>query len=295
MPWLWYVGPLALLVVWYLTGLRGRHESRRDAELVRWRALMTPQPAARRPAAKGGGRKTTAEVAGPRPVRSMPSSLERTLQETGGGAVVARYELVPKLAYVAVVGPDAKNGSEYQVVLAKLAKPAPRLTACPLPILDGQRVPNTGIQFRKDPDFMDQFLVEGPEAKAIGRWLSKRVRDALRDLPDAWLLVQDRVMALAAYGPVDAERMEELVIAADAIFAEHGSEGAPSLLFEDDSDEDDDEDDDEGDEDDEDDEDEGDDEDDGGEEDEAPASAPAGNAKQGAPASGSSRPAPRRS
>ncbi|WP_437734328.1 hypothetical protein [Sorangium sp. So ce1335] len=292
MPWLWYVGPLALLVVWYLTGLRGRHESRRGAELVRWRALMTPQASSRRPAAQGGGRKTTAEVAGPRPVRSMPSSFERMLQETGGGTVIARYELVPKLAHVAVVGPDAKNGSEYQVVVAKLAKPAPRLTVCPLPILDGRRVPNTGIQFKKDPEFMEQFLVEGAEAKAIGRWLSKRVRDALHDFPDAWLFVQDRVMALAAYGPVDAERMEELVIAADAIFAEHGSDGAPSLLFDDDSD---DEDDDDARDEDDDDEEEGDDEDDDGDEEEAPASAPAGNAKQGAPASASSRPAPRRS
>ncbi len=78
---------------------------------------------------------------------------------------------------------------------------------------------------------MEQFLVEGPDAKAIGRWLSKPIRDALLDFPDAWLFVQDRAMALAVYGPVDADRMEELVIAADAIFAEHGNEGAPSLLF----------------------------------------------------------------
>lgn len=235
MPWLWYVSPLALLVVWYLTGLRGRHEARRDGELVRWRVLMTPKAASRRRGAQSDARKTIADIDGPRPVRSSPSSLERMLEETGGGAVVARYEFVPKLAYVVVVGPDAKNGSEYQGVLAKLAKAAPRLTVSPLPIVDGTRAPNTGVQFKKDPDFMEQFLVEGPEAKAIGRWLSARVRDALRDLPDAWLFVHDRAMALAVYGPVDAERLQELVIAADAIFAEHGAGGAPSLLFEDDS------------------------------------------------------------
>ncbi len=249
MPWLWYVGPLALLVVWYLTGLRGRHEARRDGELVRWRALMTPKAAARRRGAYRDARKTVADIDGPRPVRSSPSSLERMLEETGGGAVVARYELVPKLAYVVVAGPDAKNGSEYQVVLAKLDKAAPRLTVSPLPIIDGNRAPNTGVQFKKDPDFMEQFLVEGPEAKAIGRWLSARVRDALRDFPDAWLFVQDRAMALAVYGPVDAERLQELVIAADAIFAEHGAGGAPSLLFEDDRAADDDEDDEDEDED----------------------------------------------
>ncbi|WP_437998662.1 hypothetical protein WMF26_00325 [Sorangium sp. So ce185] len=261
MPWLWYVGPLALLVVWYLTGLRGRHEARRDAELVRWRVLMTPKAASRRSGAQRDSRKTVADIDGPRPVRSMPGSLERMLDDAGGGAVVARYELVPKLAYVAVAGPDAKNGSEYQVVVAKLAKPAPRLTVCPLPIIDGRRAPNTGVQFKKDPDFMEQFLVEGPEAKSIGRWLSARVRDALRDFPDAWLFVQDRVMAIAVYGPVDAERLQELVVAADAIFAEHGAGGAPSLLFEDSEADDEDEDEDDSEADDEDDEDDSDDED----------------------------------
>ncbi|WP_441289432.1 hypothetical protein ACSRUE_01285 [Sorangium sp. KYC3313] len=245
MPWLWYVGPLALLVVWFLTGFRGRHEARRDRELARWRALMTPEAAPGRSGAKPGGRKAGDGGDGPRPVRSLPSSLQHTLQETGGGAVLARYELVPKLAYVAVVGPDAKNGSEYQVVLTKLAKAAPRLTVCPLPIVDGRRAPNTGVQFKKDPEFMEQFLVEGPEAKAIGRWLSKSIRDALLDFPDAWLFVQDRTMALAVYGPVDADRMEELVIAADAIFAEHGNEDAPSLLFDGDAEADEDEEDDE--------------------------------------------------
>jgi hypothetical protein len=262
MPWLWYVGPLVLLVVWFLTGLRGRHEARRDRELARWRALMTPEAAPAQP----GGRKADAGSDGPRPVRSLPSSIERMLQETGGGAVLARYELVPKLAYAAAVGPDAKNGSEYQAVLAKLAKAAPRLTVCPLPIVDGKRAPNTGVQFKKDPEFMEQFLVEGPDAKAIGRWLSKRIRDALLDFPDAWLFVQDRTLAIAVYGPVDAERFEELVITADAIFAEHGNEDAPSLLFEARSDADDED----GDDEDEDDEDA---EDDEGDEDEEAAGA----------------------
>ncbi|WP_437676503.1 hypothetical protein [Sorangium sp. So ce131] len=238
MLWLWYVGPFAVLFVWYLTGLRTRHESRRDAELVRWRALMIPQREEHEPSGYRGRktRKTTAEIAGPRPVRAMPPSFERALDATGGGAVIARYELVAKLAYVAIVGPSAKNGSEYQVVVTKLEKAAPQLTVCPLPILDGKPVPNSGVQFKKDPEFMDQFLVEGPDAKAIGRWLSRRVRGALREFPDAWLFVQDRVMAVAAYGPVDAERLEALVVTADEIFGEHGAGGAPSLLFEEDSD-----------------------------------------------------------
>ena len=38
----------------------------------------------------------------------------------------------------------------------------------PLPIVEGERVPNTGLQFKKDPDFMAFFLVESavPEAPA---------------------------------------------------------------------------------------------------------------------------------
>ncbi|MGK4008094.1 hypothetical protein WMF31_36085 [Sorangium sp. So ce1036] len=259
MLWLWYAGPLAVLVVWFLTGLRTRHEARRDREIARWRALMLPGTAPRPSEGRRGSRKATAEDTGPRPVRGLPSSLRQMLAETGGGEVIARYELVPKLAYVAIVGPDAKNGSEYQVVLVKLPEAGPEVTVCPLPILDGQPVPNNGVQFKKDPDFTAQFLVDGPNAKAIGRWLSRPVRDALRDFPDAWLFVRDRVMALVAYGPVDAERLQDLVAIADAIFAERGGEDAPPLLFVDE-----DEGDDEGDEDDDEDDDteEGDDEDD---------------------------------
>lgn len=235
MPWLWYVGPIAVLVVWFLTGLRTRHEARRDRELERWRALMLPEATQRPSGKRGDGRKAADEDAGPRLVRALPSSLRQMLEVTGGGEVLARYELVRKLAYVVIVGPNAKNGSEYQVVLVKLPEPGPELTVCPLPILDGQPVPNNGVQFKKDPDFMAQFVVEGPNAKAIGRWLSRPVRDVLRDFPDAWLFVRDRVMALAAYGPVDADRLYDLVAIADAILAERGGEDAPPLLFVDES------------------------------------------------------------
>lgn len=279
MPWLWYVGPVAVLILWFLTGLRGRHEARRDRELARFRALMTPtreeQLGTYRKTRKS--RRASAEAAGPRLVRSLPGSLQSMLEETGGGVPVARYELVPKRAYVAVMGPSFKNGSEYQAVLLKLASAAPPIAICPLPIIDGARAPNNGVQFKKDPEFMELFLVEGPDAKAIGKWLPRSLRDALREFPDAWLYVQDRAAALVAYGPVDADRMEALVAAANAIFALHGGEGAPSLLpdeperasagdEEEDEEDDEDEEDADEEEDEEDDEDEGDDEeDDGGE------------------------------
>jgi hypothetical protein len=258
MLWLWYVAPFATLVVWFLTGLPGRHEARRARELARWRALMAPTTLVRKREGYRATRETQEtqpEKLGPRRVNALPGPLLRLLPEIGGGVPLGHYELVEKLAYVSIMGPNAVSGSEYQAVLAKLAKPAPRFMAYPLPIIDGARIPNSGIQFKKDPDFMALFMVEGqdakkPDAKAIGQWLSRSVRDALCDLPDAWLYVQDRTMALVLYGPVDADRLHELVATADAIFAEHGAEGGPALLFEDEeesrkrSDDDDDDDDD---------------------------------------------------
>lgn len=244
MLWLWYVAPFATLVVWFLTGLPGRHEARRDREIARWRALMVPETVERKPVGyrehakskKSTDKKSTDKSAdkkpGPRQVTSLPGPLFRVVPELGGGVPLGYYELIEKLAYVAIMGPNLTNGSEYQVVLAKLARPAPWLMACPLPIVDGARLPNTGVQFKKDPDFMGLFMVEGPDAKAIGKWLSRPVRDALRDFPDAWLHVEDRAMALVLYGPVDAERLQELIATADTIFAEHGAEGGPSLLAE---------------------------------------------------------------
>src|SRR5262249_10591810 len=105
-------------------------------------------------------------------------------------------------------------------------------------------VPNTGIQFKKDPEFMGLFLVEhtlddGPAApvrdadeKAIRKWLSPPLREALLDFPDGWLRVDGRakVMAFTLYGPADDQRFDELVATADIVFAEYGAEGGPSLL-----------------------------------------------------------------
>ena len=81
-------------------------------------------------------------------------------------------------------------------------------------------------------------LDEAQATKKIRSWLSRPVRAALRDLPDAWLYVQGKAMALVLYGPADASKLNELVTAADVIFAEYGEDGGPSL-FNDEDDEDD--------------------------------------------------------
>lgn len=215
MPWLWYTAPIVIVLLYVLTGLPARHERRRGRELARWQDLMQ----------------------GPRPTR-LPRDMAGVLQELGGGEEIATYELHDKLAYVAVIGPDLQNGSEYQAVVMKLEEPAPSLRVRPLPFVDGKLAPNLGIKLKKDPELTKVFEISGGAPKPIAKWLSRRVRDALRDLPYAFLVAQGKVMVLAIYGPVDADRLYALVSAADAIFEEHGAEGGPSLFFDEDEDED---------------------------------------------------------
>lgn len=239
MHWLWYVSAAVVVLIYVLTGLPGRHERRRDRELARWRDMMRPM---RTETQAKGYRDSTKEkvpaedVAGPRLAR-LPRDMAGVLQELGGGQEIAAYELHEKLAYVAVIGPDMQNGSEYQAVVAKLEEPAPSLRVRPLPIIDGKLAPNLGIKLKKDPELTKVFEIKGSAPKPIAKWLSRRVRDALRDMPYAFLVAEGKVMVLAIHGPVDADRLYALVNAADAIFEEHGAEGGPSLFFDEDEDE----------------------------------------------------------
>ncbi len=155
---------------------------------------------------------------------------------------MVNIELVPKLAYLAARAANATNGSDHQTVVARLDDPAPAFTLRPLPIIEGERVPNTGVVFKKDPDFMALFLVEpvvdkpstDDAAKKIRGFLSRPIRDALRELPEVWLHVEEKAMGLTLYGPADAEKIDQLVTAADVIFAEYGAGGGPSLFGEED-------------------------------------------------------------
>ena len=230
MTWLWFVGPLVVGLVYVLTG---RRDTRRDAEIDLWLKRMSSPP---------------------RRLTSLPGPLARILATTGGGETIGYFELVPKLAFLAVLGADAMQGSDHQTVVAKLDEPGPVFTVRPLPIIEGERVPNTGVQFKKDEEFMKEFLVErglegSPLAaesealdKEIRKWLSPPVREALLELPASWLRVdgKNKVMAFTLYGPTTADRIHQTIAAADIVFAEYGAGGGPSLL-EDDEDEDEDE------------------------------------------------------
>jgi hypothetical protein len=276
MVWLWYAAPVAIGLIYILTGLWP--DRRRSYEVQRWRIGFRGAA----PPAKGSrGSKKKKEVIGPPEVSSMPGDLTRMVEEAGGGAVLAYYELFPKLAYLAEMAADATAASDHHTVVAKLAKPGPTFTVRPLPIVEGVRVENTGVKFPKDPEFMQLFLVEGEDARAIGKWLKRSMREALCEYPDLWLHVRGRAMGLTLFGPADAEQIDDLIAVADEIFAEVGAEGAPSLIAEEEDDEDlddededlDDEDDEDEDEDEEDDDEDLDDEDDEDDEDDDDADA----------------------
>ena len=105
----------------------------------------------------------------------------------------------------------------------------------PLPIVEGRPVPNTGIQFKKDPDFGRVYLVEAPgqDPKAVRRFLNAHVRDALYDLDGVWLGVDGASVTATLYGAFDPDRVDRLVELADVVFAEYGV-GGESLLEPDD-------------------------------------------------------------
>jgi hypothetical protein len=215
--WKWLTTPAVLAALYYLTADRS---GRREREVEAWRAARVP--------AKGGAKGKPGAMA--KKVAALPGDMAALVENVGGGASAGSFELAPKLAYLAVRNADAVSGSDHQTVVAKLDGPPISFTARPLPVVDGARAANTGIEFKKDPEFAEQFLVEGADPAAVKKWLLKPLREALLDLPDAWLTVRGRLMALTVFGPADAAQLEQLVIAADALFAEHGADGGPSLV-----------------------------------------------------------------
>lgn len=269
MWWMWIVGPVLIALIWVLSGRRDR---RREVELERWRLAMGPKRAVEtEPAGYRSGKKiVVASKASPgaRIVSALPGPLQRAIDAAGGGDAIGHYELVPKLAYLSAMSANATTASDLQVVTGKLEEDAPTFLVRPIPLIEGEAAGNTGIEIKKDPELMALFqidpgtiasappprpgskeaktlpLSDAERAKKIRGWLSRPVRDALRDMPDVWLYVQGRTMALALYGHADASKLDELVTVADVIFAEHGDDGGPSLFGDedegdDDSDEDD--------------------------------------------------------
>lgn len=262
MWWMWILGPFLVALIWLTTGWRDR---RREGEVERWRRTMGAKRVVNKEAASYRTTKpivTTNAGPGPKVVNALPGPLQRVIDAAGGGDALGHYELVPKIAFLSAMSANAMTGSDLQAVTGKLEENAPAFIVHPLPMIEGQRAANTGIEFKKDPEFTELFQVDAlptaatparadvkapkeaqpvitdaETAKKIRSWLSRPVREALRDLPDAWLHVQGRAMALVLYGPADASKLNELVTVADVIFAEYGDDGGPSLFDEEDEEE----------------------------------------------------------
>jgi hypothetical protein len=247
--WLWIGAPLILLLTYFVTSwTSGEERKKRLREADIWRASVGAAPAAPREDNKKGApyrpdpakkdepakpKKKPAKNAGPPRAAALPAGLHAALVGAGGGDPIVHYELVSGLAYLSLLDSNATAGSDCTTVTAKLEERGPTMTVHPLPIVDGVRVPNTGVQFKKDPELMKLFMVEGADARAVGKWLSRPIREALCEMPDVWLRVEGRAMTLTVYGSLEADRIDSLVELADAIFAEHGDEGGPSLFGDD--------------------------------------------------------------
>jgi hypothetical protein len=259
MWWLWIIGPIAAGLVFVLTS---KVDQRALQQIEAWREQLGERRAklSKKTKAASDGKKTEADEtvwrgkqprvreadtsdksekkkrtkdARPKPVGALSRDFADVIEEIGEGRVVGQYELAPKVAYARFITSDLEGGSDHQTVLVRLAEPGPTFTARPLPLLDEtKRVPNTGIEFRKDPEFFSTYLVESDAAlaKDIGKWLSRDLRQLIREHGNVWLCVRGRAMALTVYGLIRADKIAALVELAEVFVAEHGAEDGPSLF-----------------------------------------------------------------
>ncbi|HZO12573.1 MAG TPA: RDD family protein [Polyangiaceae bacterium] len=213
MPWLWFAGPFVFLLVYLLLSVWPTQEEKRiQAELLRW---LDDYIGPLRDGKKSRSRR----------VRGLPPQFDQLVQDIGEGPRVCDVVLVPKNAYLAARLSGGMTSTNQFTVVCALEDAAPAFTCRPLPIVDGKPAENRGILFGADRAFGTAFLVEGAQTKPITKWMSSAVREALLELPEAFLVVRGRMMALTVHGAADADKLDELVDVADAIYAEHGATG----------------------------------------------------------------------
>ncbi len=262
MWWLWIIGPIAAGLVFVLTG---KVDQRALQQIEAWREQLGERRAKlqKKSKATSEGNKTETDStvwrgkqprvrdaaasetiekkkkktkdARPKSVGVLAREFAEVIEEIGEGRVVGQYELAPKVAYARFITGDVEGGCDHQTVLVRLAEPGPTFTAKPLPLLDETKhVQNTGIEFRKDPEFFSTYLVEADAslAKDIGKWLSRDLRQLIREHGDVWVCVRGRAMALTVYGFIRADKIAALVDLAEVFVAEHGADDGPSLFGE---------------------------------------------------------------
>ena len=233
MWWLWIVAPIAAGLIFVLTGQVDRRaltaiETWRDALGARRSGQGKARSKAPRAKKKGKDRR-------PKRVGILPTDLGRVAELVGGGRLLGDYELVPKVSYARFVQGDLAGSSDHQTVIVRMEEMGPSFSARPLPFVDGKPAPNTGIEFRKHPEFMDAYLVDGPavSAKSIGKWLTRPLRELLCESGEVWVRVEGKAMALTIYGPIREDKIAALLEIADVFVAEHGADGGESLFGED--------------------------------------------------------------
>jgi hypothetical protein len=210
--WLWAVGPVGLVAIFFIIFQAGGKRDGARARMAEiWRASWGPD--------NGPGAKRVA----------LPADFALLLDNVGGGMPIGVFELVPKEAWLGVYKPALLGGNDHITVFMRLYEPGPPMRVAPLPFTDEGRVPNLGIRFTKDPEFTARFQVEGTRDRDIKQWLSPPVREELLELEDAFLEVDGKRAALSLYTRLDEDALDDLVAAADVIFAEYGASDA-SLL-----------------------------------------------------------------
>lgn len=240
---LWFSAPAAALLLWFVTSTDDRplaeqmeawrkRSGKRKARVV-FEGYRSPavirEPTDRRDLAR--------KKLGPEPdggkakkVVNPPWELSAMVELAGGGRQVGVYQLLPKLAYVVAVEADALSSSDFVAVTAKLESKHAEVTVRPR-TPDDRPTPRS-VQL-KDARFAAAFMVEAADPKAARELLSEGVREVMLELKVGWLFVRGDAMALVRYGRIHASDVHALVDVADAIFAEIGAEGGPSLLGED--------------------------------------------------------------
>src|SRR5262245_10718358 len=193
MPWLWFAGPFVVMLIYLSMSVWPTEEEKRiHRELLRWLdEYLGPLRV---------GKKVKS-----RRVRNLPRELAPLVEEAGGGVRVSDVVLVPGCAYLAARAANGLTSTNQFTIVCTLDKVAPQFTCRPLPVVEGRATENRGILFPDDSAFSSAFIVDGAQSKVITKWLSTPVREALLELPEAFLRAQGQTMALTVYGSIDAD------------------------------------------------------------------------------------------
>src|SRR5258708_1952412 len=137
--WLWIVAPFFVAFAYILAS---KQDERRMRALSSWRKNFGPDVVVADDAgAKGYREAAKPHVARrpvpPREVAQVAGGLAGALRRVADGEILKQYELVPRLAYLAVGAASATESTDYQAVVAKLDEKGPSIRLRPVPVVEG--------------------------------------------------------------------------------------------------------------------------------------------------------------